>query len=99
MIELADPHETVRNMVILGQKARVFQRVTPDSSTVFLVAGLPSGFRVEIGGAEEVASFFLDENRQQFVPWKDSGKKDTQYLRLADLPPMTRMLLSSVSEG
>ncbi|MEK7064725.1 MAG: hypothetical protein AAB973_03920 [Patescibacteria group bacterium] len=98
MTELNGRPEVARNTIVLGQDVMVFQQVTPKSSTVFPAWGLPSGSEVEIGGAEEVASFFLEDIRQPFVLWKDSGEKHPQYFRLVDTPPITRMMLSPVSE-
>lgn len=84
--------------VVLGQRTDVFQRIRPESPNMFLVGGLSSGTKVKIGDQEEVAFFYLDDERQPFVPWKDSGLKDPQYFRLADLSAIARMMLSPVSE-
>lgn len=98
MAEESDWHpEVAGNKIVLGQDVIVFQQVTPESSTVFSAWGLPSGSEVKIGGAEEVEHFFLEDIRQPFVLWKDSGEKHPQYFRLVDIPPITRMMLSPVS--
>ena len=86
----------VGSRVTLHKETKVYQKVRLESMNVFLARGLPPGSKVQIGDSEEVASFFLDEERQPFVPWKDSGERDTQYIRVADLPPIVRLALSPV---
>ena len=98
MAELDGLSEVAGNGVVLDKDVRVFQRVTPESSAVFLASGILSGTEVEIGGPEKVGHFFFDHKLQYFVPWEDSGERDTQYLRLVDLPAMARMILSPVSK-
>ena len=99
MTELNGRPEVARNEVILGQHTDVFQRIRPESPNMFLVSGLDSGTVVKIGDQEEVALFYLDGERQPFVPWKDSGQRAPQYFKLVDLPPMVRLMLSTVVEG
>ena len=98
MAEISRSPEVARNGVVLSQDTDVFQRIRPESPNMFLVSGLDSGTVVKIGDQEEVASFFLEDIRQPFVLWKDSGEKHPQYFRLVDTPPITRMMLSPVSE-
>lgn len=98
MAEFNGRPEVARNGVVLVQHTDVFQRIRPESPNMFLVGGLSSGTKVKIGDQEEVAFFYLDDKRQPFIPWKDSGQRAPQYFKLVDLPAMARMMLSPVSE-
>lgn len=84
--------------IVLGKDTLVFQRVTPDSSSMFVAHQELAGTEVEIGGPEEVGVFSYDHKTQQFVPWLNSGERYLQYFRLVDLPPMVRLAWSSVMD-
>lgn len=99
MPEVTEDLESEGSRVVLDKDTTVFQRIRPESPSMFVVGQRPVGTKVKIGGPEEVVLYTYDDLRQLFVPWVDSGEKKPQYFKLADLPPMARLALSPVSDG